>query len=258
MGLPRRLDGVRVLVTRPRERARELCFLLEDCGAQVMSLPLLELVPPDDVRPLRAAAEQLQRYRWVLLTSPSAAQAIVEAAREAGTRDRLAQVKVAVVGQGTAKAAAALGLEVSLVSPVGTGSGLFEAMQGSLGPDDEVLLPVAQEGRRELFDALEAAGVRVTRVAAYRSAGKPVDEPARRELAAFAPQVVIFASPRTAEAYLEATGDEGRALLARARLVAIGPTTAAALVALGLPAPIVAESPTPPALVDAAIGAVRG
>ncbi|HZA52583.1 MAG TPA: uroporphyrinogen-III synthase, partial [Myxococcaceae bacterium] len=55
-----RLQGVRVLVTRPRDRAGELCFLLEDEGAEVVSIPLLELLPPEDPRPLRAAAERIQ------------------------------------------------------------------------------------------------------------------------------------------------------------------------------------------------------
>ncbi|MHB8878368.1 MAG: uroporphyrinogen-III synthase [Myxococcaceae bacterium] len=254
----RRLEGFRVLVTRPRERSRELCFLLEDEGAQVLSVPFLELSPPDDPRPLEAAAEQIHRYAWVLFASPSAAQALVEAVREAGTLERLAKVKVGVVGPATARAAAALGLEVSLVAAVGTGLGLFEAMQGALRPEDEVLLPVAQEGRRELCDELEAAGVRVARVVAYKSSGKSIDEATRSELARFDPNLVIFGSPRTAEAFLEATGEAGKSLLARTRVVAIGPTTAAALTALGLSPAAVAERPTPPSLVEAAVGAIRG
>ena len=54
-----RLRGVRVLVPRPRERAQALCFLLEEEGAEVVALPLLELEPPTDPRPLQAAAELL-------------------------------------------------------------------------------------------------------------------------------------------------------------------------------------------------------
>src|SRR5688572_513479 len=104
-----RLSGIRVLVTRPRERAQELCFLLEDEGAEVVSLPLLELLPPDEPRPLSSAAEQIHRYAWVLLASPSAAQALFEAARVAGTLDRLGKVNAAVVGPSTARSAKLLG-----------------------------------------------------------------------------------------------------------------------------------------------------
>src|SRR5262249_42353197 len=64
-----RLAGVRVLVPRPRERSEQICFLLEDEGADVLAVPLLELEPPTDPRPLRAAAELLRRFGWVAFAS---------------------------------------------------------------------------------------------------------------------------------------------------------------------------------------------
>ena len=82
-----RLQDVHALVTRPRERAEELCFLLEDEGARVTALPLLELAPPEDPRPLQAAAERLARFDWVAFASPSAVAALVDAARQGGTFD---------------------------------------------------------------------------------------------------------------------------------------------------------------------------
>ena len=95
-----------MLVTRPRERAEELCFLLEDEGAEVLSIPLLELRPPEDPRPLASAAEHIQRYKWVVFASPSSVDALMEALREAGTSDRLRRVKVAAVGPRTARVVA--------------------------------------------------------------------------------------------------------------------------------------------------------
>ncbi len=252
-----RLEGVRVLVTRPRERAQELCFLLEDEGAEVVAMPLLELQPPDDARPLRSAAEQLQRYRWVLFASPSAVQALVEASREAGTLNRFAQVKVAVVGPATARASRQHGLVVAAEAEQSTGLGLYEAIAADLQPGDEVLLPAAQDGREELHRALEEHGARTSRVAAYKSEARPIDPAELDALVRRPPDVVLFGSPRTAEAFLDACGERGRTLLASAKVVAIGPTTAAALEGLGVPPAAVAEKPTPSALVEAAIRAVR-
>src|SRR5439155_17209052 len=125
-----------------------------------------------------------------------------------------------------------------------TGTGRFEAVREALKPGDEVLLPAAQEGRRELFDALTEAGVQVTRVAAYKSEPKagggevPVSD------------AVIFGSPRTAEAFFE--GNSGFA----AKIVAIGPTTAKAIEALGRTVAAVAEKPTSAALVEAVVHAL--
>ncbi|WP_434381262.1 uroporphyrinogen-III synthase [Melittangium boletus] len=253
--MEKRLEGIRVLVTRPRERAEELCFLLEDEGAHVMHVPLLELVPPEDVRPLLAAAESIQRYAWVAFASPSAVDALMDALREAGTTAMLSAVRLAVVGPRTARAVEGHGLTVAAEAPAGTAESLAEVLRPALRPGDEVLLPAAEEGRRELEDALREQGARVTRVTAYRSRGTALADETRRELEASPPDVALFASPRTAEAFLEEAGREG---LGAARLVAIGPTTATALTHLGLAVAAVAERPTSEALVEATIRAIRG
>jgi uroporphyrinogen-III synthase len=251
----KRLEGIRVLVTRPRERSEELCFLLEDEGAHVLHVPLLELLPPEDPRPLMAAAESIQRYKWVVFASPSAVEALLEALREAGTTELLSRARIAVVGPRTARAVEAYGLTVAAEPPEGTGVALYEALRPSLEPEDEVLLPAAQEGRRELEDALREHGTRVTRVTAYRSRSAPLSPETQTLLESSPPHVALFASPRTAESFLEAVGRER---LGAARLVAIGPTTAAALAQLGLPVAAVAERPTPEALVEATVRAIRG
>lgn len=253
--MERRLEGIRVLVTRPRERAEELCFLLEDEGAEVLSVPLLELRPPEDPRPLASAAEHIQRYKWVVFASPSAVEALMEALREAGTQDRLRRVKVAAVGPRTARTAKGYGLDIAAEPEEGTGEALFEVIKDGLQTGDEVLLPAAEEGRRELEEGLRELGVLVTRVTAYRSAPVALSPEALELLAQAPPDVALFASPRTAEVFLE---DVGREKLGPARVVAIGPTTAAALERLGLPPAAVAERPTPEALVDATVLAVRG
>ncbi|MBI3184797.1 MAG: uroporphyrinogen-III synthase [Myxococcales bacterium] len=241
------------MVTRPRDRAAGLCALLEKEGARVTALPLLELFPPDDPRPLAQAAAEISRYRWVLFASPKAVEALAEAARVAGTFEQLATVSIAAVGPATARQVRELGLEVAREAATSTGLGLFEMLKGELQPGERVLLPVAQEGRRELHQALEGAGVAVTRVAAYKSEGRPLDGAALDSLEADPPRVVVFGSPKTAEAFLEATGPRGRTILRAAHLVAIGPTTAAALGQLGLAVSAVAERPTSAALVEAVV-----
>lgn len=253
-----RLLGVRVLVTRPRERAQELCFLLEDEGAEVISLPLLELLPADDERPLRFAAEQIHQYAWIAFASPSAVRALVGAARQAGTLDRLAKVKLAVVGPGTGSEVEAHGLAVAKTATVNTGAGLAQALVGLVEADEQVLLPAAQEGRPELEDGLRTAGIRVARVAAYRSEQRRVDPAALEALASNPPGALLFGSPRSAEALFDLLGSIDTSRLKRSKFVAIGPTTAAALKRLGVAVAAVAERPTSEALVDAAVRALGG
>jgi uroporphyrinogen-III synthase len=131
-------------------------------------------------------------------------------------------------------------------------------LEGEVKPGEELLLPVAEDGRKELSDALSSIGVRVTRVVAYRSVRAEVDSASLEELFASPPHVALFGSPRTLEAFLELSGERGRALLSSARRVAIGPTTASALERHGLPAHAVAPRPTSEGLLEAAIDALRG
>jgi uroporphyrinogen-III synthase len=272
-----RLVGLRIVVTRPRVRSEELCFLLEEEGAEVVDLPMLELQPPSDARGLRAAAETLGRFAWVAFASAAAVEALAEAARTAGTSAVLARLKVAAVGAGTARAARAAGLQVTLESQGGTGAALGRELAPMLLPGDEVLLPSAEDGRPELALALAEATSAVaivsaapapgldeallggaptlTRVAAYRSTPLGVTDAVWEDLRSRPPAAVLFASPRTAEAFVEAGG---RPVLAQARVVAIGPTTATALRALGFPAAGVAQRPEAGELVEAAVRAIHG
>jgi uroporphyrinogen-III synthase len=255
-GRRQRLAGVRVLVPRPRERSEQLCFLLEDEGARVLAIPLLELEPPTDPRPLQAAAELLRRFAWVAFASERGVTALVEAARTAGTLDVLRTRKLAAVGPGTAAALGAVGLEVTLVANVSTGEGLAEALLPRLQPAEVVLLPAAEEGRRSLEEGLRVAGVTVERVAAYRSRPAGSVPEGWAEVVAHPPRCVLFGSPRTVEAFLGLPG--AGALVPRVKAVAVGPTTAAALRAQGWEPAAIATAPTPPEWVEAAVQAVGG
>lgn len=252
-----RLQDVHALVARPRERAEELCFLLEDEGARVTALPLLELVAPEDPRPLQAAAERLSRFDWVAFASPSGVAALVDAARRAGTFDQLRRARLAAVGPRTARALKAHGLSVEHQAEVGGGAALAQVMRPSLHAGDRVLLPAAADGRPELREALEALGAEPTQVCAYRALKAELDPEVVAALERDLPAVAFFGSPRTAEALWDALGpDRARALLARAASIAIGPTTRAALEELGAPRAATAERPTPESMVDAAAAAL--
>src|SRR5262249_8518321 len=120
-----RLEGIRVLVTRPRPRAAELCALLEAEGAEVTVTPLLEIMAPEDDRALRAAAQSVSRYAWVLFASPSAVEAFAEATRAAGTFAPPPPSKNALPGPETTQAARPLSLPIALGTDENTPPPLF-------------------------------------------------------------------------------------------------------------------------------------
>lgn len=247
-----RLVGIRVLVTRPRERSEELCFLLDDEGADVRALPLLELLPPADPRPLLSAAESLHRYEWVVFASPLAVDALLDAARQAGTFHHLRRALIATVGPRTAARVKAAGLDVNLDAEGEGAHGLAHDLLPRLAPEVEVLVPAAEQGREELFEVLALSRARVTRVSAYRSEEVHPPEEVLVEALTPPPHVAIFGSPRTVHAWVDVTRSRVAAL-ASIRHVAIGPTTASALVEAGLTVAATAETPTPEGLVEAVV-----
>lgn len=250
-----RLVGVRVLVTRPRERSEELCFLLDDEGAEVCALPLLELLPPTDPRPLQAAAEALHRYEWLVFASPLAVDALLDAARQAGTFHLLRGKLIATVGPRTAARLRSAGLDVNLDAEGEGAHGLAHDLLPRLAPEAEVLVPAAEQGREELFEVLALSSARVTRVSAYRAEEAHPPEAALREAFSPPPHAVVFGSPRTVSAYLDVSAAFAEALH-DVKLVAIGPTTAAALTEAGRTVAATAERPTPEGLVEAVVAAV--
>lgn len=252
-----RLKDKRILVTRPRQRAEEICFLLEEESAQVWAVPFLEMLPPSNPAPLQAAAENLHRYSWVLFTSPSGVEGMVEALRQAKSLSYLSKVRVGVVGPKTAALARSYGIEVSCEALQETGEGLFEVLKPWLKPGDEILLPVAQQARVELPQLLRDHGFEVVQVAAYRTEETALSEATKDQLLTSRLDAVIFASPKTALAFASALGlVEATQVLRQSAVVAIGPTTERALLAQGIGVAEVATHPTAMALVEAVVRAL--
>jgi uroporphyrinogen III methyltransferase/synthase len=259
----RPLFGRRVVVTRAAERAGALSARLAEAGAEVVEVATISAAEPSDGgEMLRAVAERLSTFRWVVLTSPTGVERLFSCLHDA--RD-LGPARVAAVGPGTAAALAARGVVADLVSPSPSGAGLADAMPGapagpavavlpSADPPPAVLLARAEVAGRDLPALLAGKGWIVVEVPAYRTVPVPVapDVLARARDA----DVITFASASAVEAYLAAAGPDAVPKL----VVCIGPTTAAAARDAGLEVAAVAARPTVEALVEAVVdvGTLRG
>ena len=246
------LAGRRVLVTRPRAQAASLVAALEAAGAVPVILPLLTIAPPDDPGPAESALDRLDQYDWIVCTSANGARAFGErwASR---SRTFPPGPRVAVIGPRTAEAARAAGLVVHAQPPEFRGSAV-PASLGDLG-ERRVLLPRSDIGREETLEALAAAGAIVDDVVFYRTVREAPDDDALRALRAGV-DVMTFMSPSAVEAFVALLGDEAATLAARATVACIGPVTADAARAVGLPVHIQSATYTSEALVDALLAAL--
>lgn len=239
----------RILLTRPVGRNDDLGRVFEQIGFEPLSLPLLEIVSPEDPRPLNAAMRELESFAWVALTSANAVPPVAE--RSAVSRRPWPEAtRLAVVGRATEAAARAVSLPVAEVAAKSRAEGLVELLRDRIVPGLPILLPQAADARPTLEEGLTAAGARVTAVVAYDKR-MPRDAPLRaRELwRAGPPDWATVTSPRIGRHLLRLLEDLGD--LPRPKLVSIGPVTSAALAALGAPADAEAAEPSAVGLAEA-------
>ncbi len=95
----RPLAGLNIVVTRPRDQADGLAASLRTLGANPVMLPLLEIAPAPDQAALQAFVQSAATYQLLIFISPNAVQYGMAALSHIPDG-----VRVAAVGQGTAKA----------------------------------------------------------------------------------------------------------------------------------------------------------
>jgi uroporphyrinogen-III synthase len=240
------LAGRRILVTRSRSQGSELAARLEELGAETILIPTIEIVPPEDDGPLRAALGRLGEFDWMVLTSANAVEALTRYGAVAP-----AGLKIAAIGPATAKALEKAGFRVELMPEQYVAESLAEALlpvtQGA-----RVLLVRAAVAREVLPETLRAGGARVTEVEAYRSVVPVGSVAALREvLAGYGLDAVTFTSASTAQNLVELLRAGGLTLPDGVVRASIGPVTSRALAELGMSATVEAKEATIPALVTA-------
>lgn len=248
-----RLDGRRVAVTRGKGGEDALSTRLRELGAEVLDVPSVVTAPPASWAALDAALRELAqgRFHWVAFASATAVDALVARLGALGLPPPGAEVRLAAVGAATAARLAGRIRAPDLVPPEATGAALAQALAPAVS-GRRVLVPRAAGGRPELPEGLAAAGAEVVAADAYRTVPAPPEAlaPLGDRLAAGEVDAVAFASPSAVRSVVDGLGGRA-ALLQRAALAAIGPTTASALAEAGLACAIRPDAASAAGLADA-------
>lgn len=247
---PRPLAGRRIAVTRPRHQAASLVAALEALGAAVLEAPAIRIEPPEDRRPLDEALARLERYDWIVFTSVNGVEAFFRrlSERSLPIPERAA---FAAIGPATARALRDHGCEPRVVPERFVAEEVFRALseEGAVR-GRRFLLPRAEIAREALPRLLREAGADAEVVVAYRTV--PEDSGVRAAADAVARgevDAVTFTSASTARSFFDAVSPES--VRGKTAAASIGPITSAALVALGVPPAIEAETYTVEGLVEA-------
>jgi uroporphyrinogen III methyltransferase/synthase len=257
----RPLFGQRVVVTRARQQATELSQSLQELGADVVEIPTIKIVPPENKEDLKDALLSLHEYDWVVFTSPNGVTSFFDYFFKGfdDLRD-IGGVRIAAVGPGTAARLRELHLKVDLTPEEALSAKIAAAFESYQSIENlRVLLLRAEVANRELPQALEKLGAIVDDVPVYRTVAETEDpQGVAASLLEEGAHWLTFTSASTVE-HFHARFDLPAFLQRHAatRLATIGPETTKALQGLHLSPAVEAKPHTIEGLIDGVVKAVR-
>ena len=249
------LFGRCVVVTRAREQAGELRRKLEDLGAEVLELPLVEIRQVVDRETAVDIFTEVGHYDWLVFTSANGVRHFFDLFLKAFRDLRaLGVMRIACVGEATARAVRALHLEVEVCPETATAEALADAMiaTGSLD-HGKVLVVTGNLNRDALVKKLEQARAIVDRLQVYENVRADLaGNPAAEEFRAHGADAILFASSSAVQAFAAQAAALQPAPGAKIPLAgSIGPLTSEAMRKAGVPVDFEAATATQETFVTA-------
>jgi uroporphyrinogen III methyltransferase/synthase len=254
----RPLFGRRVLITRPREQARDLVDRLQALGADTIEAPMIRITPPDDPTPLLQSAEDPSRFDWIIFTSANSVEGFMTALLSHHRDVRaLKGPRLCTVGPGTAERLRRYSVVADVLPDEYRAESVRAALEahGSL-TGARVLLPRSDIGREVIADQLRSAGAVVTDVIAYRTVLDELQREGDPDVYGMMLEgridIVTFTSASAVRNFVRVYGaDQVADLLKNTTVAVIGPVTAEAARQSGITVSVQPDSYTMSGLVDA-------
>ena len=161
------LTKLKIAVTRPCDQAAPVARRIEQAGGIPLLFPLLDIAPVQDQQALHEQISRLAQFDLAIFISPNAVQYGMAAIRAAG--DLPPALRIATVGQGSAKALRELGI-ANVIAPAERfdSEGLLALPELQNVAGWRVLIFRGDGGRELLGDTLRARGATVEYAACYR------------------------------------------------------------------------------------------
>ncbi|HEX7860512.1 MAG TPA: uroporphyrinogen-III C-methyltransferase [Verrucomicrobiae bacterium] len=234
----RPLFGQRIVVTRTREQASQLSEQLHELGAEVLEIPTIRTVEPENKSDLVDSMLTLGEYDWIVFTSPNGVSAFFNYFFKAFDDIRaFGNLRIAAVGPATAAKLKELHLRVDampeeyLAAKITKAISDFESLENL-----RVLLMRAEIANEELPKELEELGAIVDDVACYRTVPETEDQngAAERLLEGGADWITFTSSSTVENFHARFDLPKLKQQFPQMRLASIGPETTKALAKLGL------------------------
>jgi uroporphyrinogen III methyltransferase / synthase len=248
----RPLFGQQIVITRPVERADSLERQFGELGAACLIQPAIEISPPPDWQLVDAAVARLDEFHWLVFSSVNGVRSLLDRLLVlGGDLRRLAGIKLAVIGPGTAEELARYHLNLDLQPDEYRAESLAAALAEE-ARGQRFLLVRASRGREVLAEQLVAAGGIVEQVVVYTSRDvEQADPEIAAALAAGRIDWITVTSSAIARSLARLFGEE----LRKTKIASISPITSATLRQLGHEPAVEGREHTMDGLVEAILAA---
>ncbi len=207
-----------VISTWPARTDDPFHALLHENGVEVLSMPLIEIHFLPFVLPGDAA-----HYQWLVFTSKNGVHAFFSQHHPPDN------VRIAVIGKGTARALKTEGLQPDFIGSGKSGGRFADELKSLIGTGQKVLLALGNLAPDTLSDEL-AGNNHVDRVNVYETSPvSDVDPHIMKRIEDDDYNVIAVSSPSAVKSLGQRTGSA----FPRLRMVSIGETTSGAIRSLG-------------------------
>jgi uroporphyrinogen III methyltransferase/synthase len=248
------LFGRRIAVTRTREQSSELRARLEALGAEVIELPLIQVVKKINPAVRDEVFDGFGSYDWLIFTSANGVRFFFDGFLGKFSDVRaLGLVRIACVGDATAAALAALHLRADLVPAIATAEALAGELIEGVIDNAKILVVTGNLNRETLVKQLEEARAIVDCLPVYETVKTDLSaDPAAENFRQHGADAILFASSSAVDSFVAQAVALQLAKDARRPLAgSIGPQTSEAMKKAGLPVDFSAKTPSLDNLVDA-------
>ncbi len=211
---------MKTLLISSEETVQENTGVIRESRHDIISFPTLRFVP------LKKKTLRLEDYQWLIISS----RKVFDFIRNLTGLEKLKEVKIAAVGEATARYLEKYGLRADFIPSVFTGKE-FARQFSRIKPEitGPVLRPVSTEAPDEMEEILRESGIKVDRFPLYKTvyprySPEEVDFITRQNF-----QAVMFTSPSAWRNFKKIFKKNYRYFLNGKKIGVIGPKTAEAL-----------------------------
>jgi len=218
---------MKVVITRPKERANIFAELLKKDGFQPIIFPTLKLVYNKDVK------VDLDNYNWIVFTSPSGVVGLYNII--AHQKEKVKNKKIAVIGEKTAKTFKKyFGKEPDIIPKKYTAESLLEEIKKVVKEGDNFLIPTTPSTRDVLKNNLNADLLFVYKSVEPENLKEKIER--LKEEIKDENFILTFTSGLTAKNFFKYVDDEFADIIKDNHIIAIGPITAKVIKEFGFKA----------------------